>query len=296
MQRHLGEVIASQNKMLLERGAPPDESQNERIEQLYQRARRGDAAAPASAPFVSRRSSWITATPSPVPRRRRAASSEFLGGGLDVVADGRGSRSRVVPEPQPTMMVTARRFPWTWVAAALAAAVVLAAVFVYRRRAPHAPRASAPAGGRAPGWRRTPALAPVGGPRSAHANVVVVTIDTVRRDHLAPYGAPFETPAASRLAREGVVFEHAVSQVPLTLPSHSSIFTGLYPPHHTVRDNGGFVLGEDVDDARGALPGGGLPHRGVRVVVRAPLALGHRPGPRDLRRPRSTTRGSRAAR
>ena len=43
-----------------------------------------------------------------------------------------------------------------------------------------------------------------------------------------------------------MVFEHAVSQVPLTLPSHTSIFTGLYPPHHTVRDNGGFVLGKDV--------------------------------------------------
>ncbi len=43
-----------------------------------------------------------------------------------------------------------------------------------------------------------------------------------------------------------MVFEHAVSQVPLTLPSHTSIFTGLYPPHHTIRDNGGFVLGKDI--------------------------------------------------
>jgi arylsulfatase A-like enzyme len=73
--------------------------------------------------------------------------------------------------------------------------------------------------------------------------VVVISIDTLRRDHVAPYGAPFETIAASRLAREGALFEHAVSQVPLTLPSHTSLFTGLYPPHHAVRDNGGFVLG-----------------------------------------------------
>jgi len=87
---------------------------------------------------------------------------------------------------------------------------------------------------------------PVEGPRFNGANVVVITIDTLRRDHLAPYGASFPTVAASRLAREGVVFEHAVSQVPLTLPSHTSIFTGLYPPHHTVRDNGGFVLGKDA--------------------------------------------------
>ena len=91
-----------------------------------------------------------------------------------------------------------------------------------------------------------PVYAPVDGPRFTRANVVVITVDTLRRDHLAPYGAAFDTPAASRLAREGALFEHAVSQVPLTLPSHASIFTGLYPPHHTVRDNGGFILGKDV--------------------------------------------------
>jgi len=143
-------------------------------------------------------------------------------------------------------MVIPRRFPWAWAAAALAAAAVLAGVFVYRGRAPHASPGAAPPAAALPGGVRTPALTPVAGPRAARANVVIVTIDTVRRDHLAPYGAPFETPTASRLAKEGAVFEHAVSQVPLTLPSHSSIFTGLYPPHHTVRDNGGFVLGADV--------------------------------------------------
>ncbi len=75
--------------------------------------------------------------------------------------------------------------------------------------------------------------------------MLLVSIDTLRRDHLAPYGAPFETAAASRLAREGVAFEGAVSQVPLTLPSHASLFTGLLPRRHAVRDNGGFVLGQD---------------------------------------------------
>ncbi|HVQ29271.1 MAG TPA: sulfatase-like hydrolase/transferase, partial [Vicinamibacteria bacterium] len=89
---------------------------------------------------------------------------------------------------------------------------------------------------------RSPSFEPVPGGRFPRANVVVISIDTLRRDHLAPYGAALETAAASRLAREGVVFERAVSHVPLTLPSHSSIFTGLYPPHHGVRDNGGFVL------------------------------------------------------
>jgi choline-sulfatase len=141
------------------------------------------------------------------------------------------------------MMVRPRRFRWTWFAAALAAIGCLLAFFVYRARTPHAPQPAPPAAALA-GGIRIPVLPPVGGPRFARANVVVITIDTLRRDHLAPYGAKFDTAAASRLAREGVVFERAVSQVPLTLPSHASIFTGLYPPHHTVRDNGGFVLGK----------------------------------------------------
>ena len=78
------------------------------------------------------------------------------------------------------------------------------------------------------------------------ANVVVISIDTLHRDHLAPYGAPFETAAASRLAGEGVVFEHAVSQVPLTLPSHASLFTGLYPPHHAGPRQRGLRMGPDT--------------------------------------------------
>ena len=131
----------------------------------------------------------------------------------------------------------------------LVASVVLVAclvvVYVWRARTSElrqpAPRATA-----LPGGIRTPQYAPGGGPRFANANVVVITIDTLRRDHLAPYGAALETAAASRLAREGVLFERAVAHVPLTLPSHSSIFTGLYPPHHGVRDNAGFALGKDT--------------------------------------------------
>lgn len=108
------------------------------------------------------------------------------------------------------------------------------------------PPAPAPEAAEAlPGGVRIPEYEPVTGARFSGANVVLISIDTLRRDHLAPYGAPFETAAASRLAREGVLFERAVSQVPLTLPSHASIFTGLYPPHHTVRDNGGFVVKPD---------------------------------------------------
>ena len=77
-------------------------------------------------------------------------------------------------------------------------------------------------------------------------NVVVVTLDTTRADRIGAYGArDVETPALDRLAREGVLFEQAVSVAPLTLPAHSSIFTGKFPPEHGVRDNGGFFLGAD---------------------------------------------------
>ncbi|HEU4886950.1 MAG TPA: sulfatase-like hydrolase/transferase, partial [Thermoanaerobaculia bacterium] len=50
------------------------------------------------------------------------------------------------------------------------------------------------------------------------------------------------TPAIDRLAADGIVYEHAFAHVPLTLPSHASIFTGLLPAHHGVRDNAGFRL------------------------------------------------------
>lgn len=74
-------------------------------------------------------------------------------------------------------------------------------------------------------------------------NVVVVTIDTLRPDHLHCYGYPeIQTPVLDHLAQSGVLFENAVAQTPLTPPSHASIFTGQYPTVHHVRSTGGFVL------------------------------------------------------
>ncbi len=79
-------------------------------------------------------------------------------------------------------------------------------------------------------------------PRSAPAvspNVLLVTLDTVRADHVGCYGdRAAETPALDRLAREGVRFAWASSPVPLTLPAHSSLLSGLLPPHHGLRNNG----------------------------------------------------------
>jgi choline-sulfatase len=74
-------------------------------------------------------------------------------------------------------------------------------------------------------------------------NLLVVTIDTLRPDHLHCYGySKIETPTLDAIAKSGVLFENAITQTPLTPPSHASIFTGLYPTAHHVRDTGGFVL------------------------------------------------------
>lgn len=71
------------------------------------------------------------------------------------------------------------------------------------------------------------------------ASLVLVTLDTVRADRLGAYGAAEAvTPALDRLAREGIRFEQVSAQVPLTLPSHATILSGLLPPHHGLRNNG----------------------------------------------------------
>jgi arylsulfatase A-like enzyme/Flp pilus assembly protein TadD len=68
---------------------------------------------------------------------------------------------------------------------------------------------------------------------------VLVTLDTVRADHLGCYGdREAVTPWLDRLAGEGLRFANASSAVPLTLPSHTSLLTGLLPPHHGLRNNG----------------------------------------------------------
>jgi len=78
------------------------------------------------------------------------------------------------------------------------------------------------------------------------SNVFLITIDTLRADHVGCYGDhQAHTPNLDALAHEGVLFQTAVSQVPLTLPSHCSIMTGTYPPMHGVRDNLGYTLGDE---------------------------------------------------
>jgi arylsulfatase A-like enzyme len=78
-------------------------------------------------------------------------------------------------------------------------------------------------------------------------DVVLITLDTTRADRLGCYGgAGGASPHLDDLARRGVLFRRAYAHVPLTAPSHSSLFTGLLPTRHGVRDNGGYVLKEDL--------------------------------------------------
>jgi arylsulfatase A-like enzyme/Tfp pilus assembly protein PilF len=84
-------------------------------------------------------------------------------------------------------------------------------------------------------------------PRVVPRNVLLVTLDTTRADHLGCYG--FEralTPVVDQLAREGVTFENAFSSMPLTLPAHASILTGRYPPENGVHENGNARLDESI--------------------------------------------------
>ena len=69
-------------------------------------------------------------------------------------------------------------------------------------------------------------------------NVLLISLDTLRADHMGVYGfARDTTPNLDALARDGVVFRNAISSAPITLPSHSTLLTGKYPPAHGVHDN-----------------------------------------------------------
>ena len=75
------------------------------------------------------------------------------------------------------------------------------------------------------------------------APIILISIDTLRADHLALYGySQGQTPVLDGLGRDAIVFADAYSHTPLTLPSHTSLLTGLLPVRHGVRDNIGFTV------------------------------------------------------
>ncbi len=89
--------------------------------------------------------------------------------------------------------------------------------------------------------RRACAIAqqpPTDASASSPRSVLVITLDTTRRDYVGFMGKrPSPTPVLDALAQSSLVFEDALTTVPLTLPAHTSLFTGLYPTKHGVRDN-----------------------------------------------------------
>jgi tetratricopeptide (TPR) repeat protein len=79
-------------------------------------------------------------------------------------------------------------------------------------------------------------------------NLVLITMDTTRADHLGAWGyAPAHTPNLDALAARGTRFVRVDTAAPITLPSHATILTGLFPPRHGVRDNGTFVLSPKIE-------------------------------------------------
>ena len=76
------------------------------------------------------------------------------------------------------------------------------------------------------------------------ANVLLVGIDTLRSDYLGAYGSALRISRIDALAGRSVVFRHAVSSNPITLPAHSTLLTGLHPTRHEVHDNTTYRLSE----------------------------------------------------
>ena len=122
-----------------------------------------------------------------------------------------------------------RSVPWWLAAVALAAVAALGWVLI------------------GPGRGRSGSVARLWSGRGvAKPNVILVTLDTTRADHLSCYGSTLvKTPHLDALAARGALFEQAATAAPLTLPAHCTILTGMYPTYHGVRVNGNTALNED---------------------------------------------------
>jgi choline-sulfatase len=163
-----------------------------------------------------------------------------------------------------------------------------------------------PACGRA----TAPAPGPSGAATAARPSILLVTLDTTRADAIGPEASGIETPAFDALARRGRRFRQAYATVPETLPSHTSMMTGLYPAGHGVHQNArvlaavhpllaeklraagyrtvalvsSFVLARRFGLARGfdvyddALPAGRAERSAAETTDRALALIGQNPG------------------
>lgn len=81
--------------------------------------------------------------------------------------------------------------------------------------------------------------------RGKDTNILLVTIDTLRPDRLSCYSPKYvQTPRIDALASSGALFERGIAHVPLTLPSHASILTGLLPPKHGISENSKSIVSD----------------------------------------------------
>ena len=84
-----------------------------------------------------------------------------------------------------------------------------------------------------------PVPVPVPVPPAAKPNLLLITVDTLRADHLACYGYFRDTaPHIDALARESIVFDNCLAPLPRTTPSHLSLMAGVYPLEHGITSNG----------------------------------------------------------
>jgi choline-sulfatase len=81
-------------------------------------------------------------------------------------------------------------------------------------------------------------VSPAAGGNLAKPSILLVTLDTTRADAIGPDAPAMQTPGFTALASRGIRFRQAYATVPETLPSHSSMMTGLYPAGHGVHENG----------------------------------------------------------
>ncbi len=86
----------------------------------------------------------------------------------------------------------------------------------------------------------------VAGAPATRPSILLVTLDTTRADSIGPEAKGIETPAFDALAARGLLFRQAYATVPETLPSHSSLMTGLYPAGHGVRENARYLSSRQV--------------------------------------------------
>ena len=129
------------------------------------------------------------------------------------------------------------------------------------------------------GWRYARASAPVPGP------IILISIDTLRADHLPIYGYDrITTPAIDMLARDGIVFDRAYSHSPQTLPSHVAMLTGRLPFETGVRDDKPGQL-KPNERLLAQMLGSRLCHRRRRLLGTAAARDRRGPGLRLLRRP-----------